>query len=173
MSVEKVKQSIGFVTVCEEEGGAFGGYLLVNLAGRPLEFHCTTPVKPNRAQEILYGESLVPYLYGELIGAALVKKSKLQPAWILTDQTPVLSIRESVDVLVGCLVESAVDELTVSDPIQLGGTQVVTSARYRKDLPKIEAIWREHTREFDLWEPFERIRSAIQEAQRNRSNRAA
>ena len=42
--------------------------MLLNLAGRPLEFHCTAPVKPNRVQQILYGPSLQPYLYGEQIG---------------------------------------------------------------------------------------------------------
>ena len=54
---------LGFLTVVEHaELGLLGGYLLLNAAGRPLEFHCTAPVKPNRAQEILYGPTLRPYL---------------------------------------------------------------------------------------------------------------
>ena len=57
---------MGFLTVVEHpEFGLFGGYLLLNWAGRPLEFHCTAPLKPNRAQEILYGPTLEPFLYGE------------------------------------------------------------------------------------------------------------
>ena len=54
------------------EQGLFGGYLVLNLLGRPLEFHCTAPVRPNRAQEILYGPTLDPYLCGERIGQTLV-----------------------------------------------------------------------------------------------------
>ena len=54
---QKVSQPVlGFLTVLEHpQHGLFGGYLLLNLAGRPVEFHCTAPVKPNRAQQILYG----------------------------------------------------------------------------------------------------------------------
>lgn len=48
--------ALGFLTVVEhKQHGLFGGYLVLNQVGRPLEFHCTAPVKPNRAQEILYG----------------------------------------------------------------------------------------------------------------------
>ncbi|MBL9124077.1 MAG: hypothetical protein JNG90_10630, partial [Planctomycetaceae bacterium] len=47
--------ALGFLTVVEHEQlGLIGGYLLLNLSGRPLEFHCTAPLKPNRAQQILY-----------------------------------------------------------------------------------------------------------------------
>ena len=72
--------SLGFLTVVEHaELGLLGGYLLLNAAGRPLEFHCTAPVKPNRAQEILYGPTLKPFLYGEQIGQTLLTRSKLTP----------------------------------------------------------------------------------------------
>ncbi len=64
---------IGFLSVIEhDELGLFGGYLVLNMAGRPLEFHCTSPVRPNRAQEILYGPTLRPFLFGEQIGQALL-----------------------------------------------------------------------------------------------------
>ena len=53
------KPALGFLTVVEHpQHGLFGGYLLLNHGGRPLEFHCTAPIKPNRAQEILYGPTL-------------------------------------------------------------------------------------------------------------------
>src|SRR6266404_1210747 len=51
--------AVGFLTVVSSEPhGLVGGYLVLNALGRPLEFHCTAPVKPNRAQEILYGATL-------------------------------------------------------------------------------------------------------------------
>src|SRR5688500_11494160 len=59
-------QALGFLTVVEhDQFGLVGGYLILNSSGRPLEFHCTAPVKPSRAQQILYGPTLTPYLYGE------------------------------------------------------------------------------------------------------------
>ncbi|MGW8256618.1 MAG: hypothetical protein ACWGMZ_03940, partial [Thermoguttaceae bacterium] len=62
----KTKTALGFLTIIQhEQHGLFGGYLLLNTSGRPLEFHCTAPIKPNRAQEILYGPTLESFLYGE------------------------------------------------------------------------------------------------------------
>jgi hypothetical protein len=61
--------SFGFLSsVHTAEHGYFGGYLIVSELGRPLEFHCTSPVRPSRAQEILYGPTLQAYLLGEDAG---------------------------------------------------------------------------------------------------------
>ena len=57
--------TFGFLTVVESAAhGVFGGYLLVDVLGRPVEFHCTTPVKVTRAQQILYGATLHGHLHG-------------------------------------------------------------------------------------------------------------
>ncbi|MEX0819740.1 MAG: hypothetical protein WD070_09095, partial [Pirellulaceae bacterium] len=91
--------SVGFLTVQEfADLGLIGGYLILNVVGRPLEFHCTAPVRPNRAQEILYGPTLAPFLYGEQIGQTLVAKGKSRPLFVCTDVEPVLSAREFVPV---------------------------------------------------------------------------
>jgi len=89
---------LGFLTVVEHaELGLFGGYLVLNRAGRPLEFHCTAPIRPNRAQEILYGPSLRPFLYGEQIGGTLIRHAKTTPVAILTDCEPALAVREHIE----------------------------------------------------------------------------
>lgn len=88
---------IGFLTIIEHpRHGFIGGYLVLNPAGRPIEFHCTTPVRANRAQEILYGSSLYPYLYGEQIAQTLVSKSKTTVNFLLTDQLPVLALQDFI-----------------------------------------------------------------------------
>src|SRR5437870_9020717 len=97
MSAESPKSArcIGFLTIVENvELGLLGGYLLLNAAGRPLEFHCTAPLKPTRTQEILYGPTLKPYLYGEQIGRTLLTKSKATPILVCTDSEAVLAARE-------------------------------------------------------------------------------
>ena len=85
-----------FTVVAHEPHGLFGGYLLLNLAGRPLAFHCTAPVKPSRAQEILFGPTLEPYLVGEQIGQALVAKGQPAPFLICTDTQIGLCLREFI-----------------------------------------------------------------------------
>ena len=85
------KPAIGFLTVIDHpQHGLFGGYLVLNLAGRPLEFHCTAPIKPNRAQQILYGPTLESFLYGEQIGSTLLGHAKTSPLAVCTDREPVL-----------------------------------------------------------------------------------
>ena len=76
----KSAATLGFLTVLEHaQHGLMGGYLVLNPSGRPLEFHCTAPIKPNRAQQILFGPTLEPYIYGEQIAQALVNKSTHEP----------------------------------------------------------------------------------------------
>ena len=46
---------LGFLTAIEvPDKGLTGGLLVTNHYGRPLEFQCTTPVRANATQEILY-----------------------------------------------------------------------------------------------------------------------
>ncbi len=98
MPESPLKPALGFLTVISDpQAGFFGGYLVLNWAGRPLEFHCTAPIKPNRAQQILYGPTLEPYLYGEQIGRALVRKTQHAPSLICTDVPAALALRPYVE----------------------------------------------------------------------------
>ena len=92
------KTALGFLTVvADPQYGLCGGYLILNPAGRPLEFHCTTPIKPNRAQEILYGPTLESFLYGEQIGRTLIQQGGESPLVVFTDVEPVLCARLRAD----------------------------------------------------------------------------
>jgi hypothetical protein len=184
----------GFLTVVEHpQHGLFGGYLVLNSAARPLEFHCTTPLKPNRAQEILYGPTLRPYLYGEQIGQALLAKGTAQPLLLCTDQQDVLAARSFAGMPLALVLpeeaETPPDSTAGGSPsgavhqqslrvdaahAGLGSLTVFHAGRRRLAVEREhradEAIVRERltalSEHFDLQEPFERIREAIEEAQR-------
>jgi hypothetical protein len=119
-----LKSAIGFLTVLDDpQHGLFGGYLLLNLAGRPLEFHCTAPVKPNRAQQILYGPTLEAFLYGEQIGHTLLDHAKTEPLVVCTDREPVLAVRDLVSLPVALVLPAedqaspaAAEEMTAVSP---------------------------------------------------------
>lgn len=94
-----ITELLGFLTVVEYPRlGLVGGLLILNPAGRPVEFHCTIPVRANRTQEILYGSSLYPFLYGEQIARTLVSKAKSVPELLLTDSMPVLAVQDFTDI---------------------------------------------------------------------------
>ncbi len=91
-------EHLGFLTVLDHPRlGLIGGFLILNAMGRPLEFHCTTPVKANRAQEILYGNTLEPYLYGEQIARTLISRAKTPVGFVVTNVAPVLTAQDCIE----------------------------------------------------------------------------
>jgi hypothetical protein len=176
------KTAIGFLTVVEHaQHGLFGGYLVLNACGRPLEFHCTAPVKPNRAQEILYGPTLQGFLYGEQIGQTLLGRGSRQPLLVCTDCEPVLAMRPFVSMPVALVLPGEADTPT-QDPtgrrfrvdgphagprlttFQLGVNRLAV-APTADDPSALATRFAELVESFDLLEPFGRIRAAIDEAQ--------
>lgn len=176
-STTKSPPAIGFLTVVEDpHGSLFGGYLLLSSAGRPLQFHCTAPIRANRAQQILYGPTLGDYLYGEQIGQALVRKATLDPAVVCTDEPRVLAVAEfcrcPVVLVEGC---GTSQEATDGDSARLSGERMKRFELAGRRLAvgtagENEAALRVRLAPFvemiDLAEPFGRIRQAVEEARR-------
>jgi len=152
---------LGFLTVIEHaELGLLGGYLLLNPAGRPLEFHCTAPVKPTRTQEILYGRSLMPFLCGEHIGQTLIRRSKLTPLVVCTDREEVLAAREGVDLPMALVLT---EDTAADGQFALARCKVTAS---QPDQAAVQTSWPAQADGLDLLEPFARIREALDEAQK-------
>jgi hypothetical protein len=179
-STVKSLPSLGFLSVVEHaELGLLGGYLLLNAAGRPLEFHCTAPVKPSRAQEILFGPTLQPYLYGEQIGQTLLTRSKLTPLVVCTDSWAMLAVRDHTHVPVVLVATGGRESLAESDspsriplpakdsrPLRFGHNELLLPAAYTADEQTIRDHWPSQADHLDLAEPFARIREALDEAQK-------
>lgn len=147
-----------------------GGMLLVNSIGRPVEFHCSTPVSANRTQEILYGTTLKQFLACEQIGASLLKHSRKMPAIVLIHQPELLPLHGLTNqpvVLVGAA-ETAIDSSWMNErlavPFQLGSQQLLIVALQPEVSGTQKALSAFHAA-LPIDEPFERIRQAIEEAQ--------
>jgi hypothetical protein len=134
----------GYLLVLEDTDHGFtGGYLVVSHRGRPLEFHCTEPLQTNRAQEILFGPTLRPYIVGEQIGATLLAKARLKADLLLvTDADAALAGRVA-----------GLDTMVIAD-------HPMSSSDSQK--PLLERL----AESIDIAEPIERVREAILEAQR-------
>ncbi len=171
---EKSVPTLGFLAVCELEGrGLVGGYLLLNTAGRPLEFHCTAPVRPSRAQEILYGPTLEPFLYGEQIGRALVEKPTAAPVAVFADHPAVLAAQAflSAPLAVVVTVNQRAFASTKFHRFEFGGCSLAVPVDKESDAAALVERLTAHGVSFDLAEPFERIREAVREAHRDASTR--
>jgi hypothetical protein len=182
----KSNAALGFLTVVEHaQYGLFGGYLVLNKAGRPLEFHCTAPIKPNRAQEILYGPTLESFLYGEQIGQTLINQAGVSPLLICTDQELALSAREYISTPMTLVLppegegaeapaEGEAGRVLRLDnahagprlaTFRLGRNRLALPERAEDDRRLIAERLADLADSFDLAEPFQRIRDAIEEAQ--------
>ncbi|MFM7108452.1 MAG: hypothetical protein ACKOZU_07630 [Planctomycetaceae bacterium] len=158
--------AFGFLTVVESPShGIFGGYLLLDASGRPLEFHCTAPVKVSRAQEILYGPTLHGHLHGRQIGGALLAEGGVPPVVVLTDQEPMLHVRQHTSLPVALVRRAGTGDAAAGFTVgaayvAAAGDDAAREAAIRERLSELGAA-------VDLCEPFERIRAAIDEAQRH------
>ncbi|MDX1926411.1 MAG: hypothetical protein SFV81_07835 [Pirellulaceae bacterium] len=175
-SNSKTLLALGFITVRHHvEHGYFGGYLILNQLGRPLEFHCTLPVKPSRAQSLLYGPTLDDFICGEQISKALVTKAKLKPSLLLTDCSSVLAFEQVGDEPIALVDsgETSNQESHLRRPhradmnlkrigasamrCSVTASSTATSELLSEIAPKLAP-------NFDLTEPFQRIAEALLEA---------
>jgi hypothetical protein len=154
---------LGFLTAVEdEERGVVGGLLVTNRFGRPLEFQCTTPVKPNRTQQILFGPHLKPYILAELIGKTLLEKVGVKPHLVLTEAAALLDLREQVSVPVASLTEDDADPAD-DKTLPLGRQRLRFHHGHAEDRALIARQASLIPETADLKEPFERVREALAE----------
>jgi hypothetical protein len=148
---------------------------------------------PSRAQQILYGPTLEPYLLGEQIGSSLIAAAKLAPRLILTDSAQFEPIKNHLDVplvlVAGSLRPTSLtaaprqieqesdassrgaDEKSAGHPAWCRPFDVVNCwlqlpigmESQRDVVAQLLAMLAERVA---LAEPFERIHEAIREAQR-------
>jgi len=200
MSPDSIK-NWGFLTVMEHQRhGLIGGYLVLNPLGRPVEFHCTTPVRANRAQEILYGATLDAFLYGEQIAQILIERAKNKPYAVLTKRPQILAVQEFVKMPI-CYIghdvpasekkrlmintendnhDGSPEECEImTDIASVPGLSSFrwseqSIGRYKLAIPELAtrptsetvAELKNVSSAIDFLEPFERIRLAIEEAQK-------
>ncbi len=163
---------LGFLTTLEvEPKGLIGGLLVTNRFGRPLEFHCTAPIRASKTQEILYGRTLRPYLKCDLIGQTLLQRTAVKPDVVLTCDAELLPLRELQEIPVACCGDS--QESTDDPPpatLQIAGqTLRFHSAHQQDDADRLKRHSSRLPQDADLSEPLDRVREALAETARSGS----
>ena len=148
--------------------------MITNQIARPLEFHCTMPVKPSRAQELLYGPTMDAFVCGEQIARALVTKAKVKPALVLADCPAVLALSTVSDVSVAQLLFEHRDEhpyfrLPLGSAGELAQKQIdswrfALLTTHPNSARQLEQTLVEVGVNIDLTEPFQRVTEALLEA---------
>jgi len=164
--------TVAFYTVEESEfTGWTGGLLVLSASGRPVEFQCTLPIRPTRTHEILYGPTLRDFLIGEAIGSTLIKRCRHTPSLLCCNQPEALQLESVCGSPIALVSEAAErDEGPITDEMLPGYDHCeLAGSTLRVAVERIEAV-REIITQLpfmpDMLEPFDRIREAISEAQK-------
>jgi hypothetical protein len=172
--------TFGYLSMVKSaEHGYFGGYLVIDYAGRPLEFHCTAPIRPSRAQQILYGPTLEPFLLGEQIAGALLQAAQLKPSLVVVDCDAALQAQLRIGVPVVLLCENSDKTPDAStggarlpsnahagNSFAIGNYDFQAACGFEPQCDDVVQLLTSLARHVDLAEPFGRIEDAIREAQR-------
>jgi len=161
MAASEEDFKLGFLATIALPGGGFvGGLLVTNRHGRPLEFQCTTPVRPTRSQEILFGDSLKPYLLGEVIAETLIRKATVKPDIVLTEDDAVLEVRSHIDRPAGLVFEAPGED---GESIRVGRQRLRFHDGHRHDRDVVSERAKAIHEAVDMTEPFRRVREALEE----------
>ncbi len=164
---------LGFLTAVElAEIGFCGGLLLLNERGRPLEFHCNSPIQPSRTQHILYGSTLRSFLLTEAIALRLVEKCSKPPAAILTNLPELWELSRHVAMPIGLVpTDQTSSDLILSTDganrwkhFEIASQAVAVATNEPDRRVELEALLQDFAQRLPLAEPFQRIQNAIDEA---------
>lgn len=179
MSEEKQSEAremhIGFLDYLDLESGAAyrGAILITDSWGKPLEFRCTAPVRPNPVQRTLYGQRLLPHMAVELFGVPLLRNVQEKPGIVLVQnefffdlrrhtEFPLVRIRQQ-----GTQVKVSEDEKPSTSLLDSASGKfqpiiVEQHPEYPDDRQTCLETLRDLFQRWDIIEPFERLKKALE-----------
>ena len=158
--------------------GYLGGLLVTDETGIPQEFRCTHPLRPTAPQKALYGDTLKPHIFNQLVGLPLIRASTTSPVFCCVEEPILLQLGDDVNLPVVHL-QRLGEVLAVDAPQANGlkspqkprridservGFQPISANFGHGHEPDLETILDDLQRVFnqiDLLEPFDRITTAI------------
>jgi len=167
--------NLAFVTLMEVEDGILrGGILVTDDHGKPVEFRCTSPIRPNPVQRTLYGGTLMPHIAVELVGKPLVQAVQAALDVVLVQNEEFLSLRTRCDKPL-LLARRQGEDMQLSEDSDKSRPEEVLSSPSGKFAPVVVTCHWDYPNDIaqckeglgwmfsncDLVEPFERVKTAL------------
>lgn len=163
---------LAYFYICEVSTGIHrGGLLTVDERGRPIDFRCTSAIRPNALQRILYGSTMTDHLGIDLCAVPLVQEMPERPDVILVRSFDPAALGAHTDVPVVRMDRQAQADVPGGgqDVIEIvasasGLFETVTLSGQpgrEEDLTVAAGHVREIGSRIDPMEPFERIAAAL------------
>jgi hypothetical protein len=166
--------SVGYVSIVELGSGLYrGGMLLVDWRGKPQDFRCTSAIKPNTIQRVLYGGTLIEHMALKLCGLPLLHALPKTPTVLLADCPELLLLRTHADIpslwirrqgeiqSSGKTIGIVGGELIASEGGVFDTVLASCCADYGEDLAEAVETVRQLGQALDPLEPFARISAAL------------
>lgn len=161
------KTRIAYVDISAfDDGSVRGGVLVTDIESRPYEFRVTSPIKPTRLQTMLYGKSLVDYMYGELICLPLLQAVKENITLAVCRDEHLLVARPNLSIPLVVMRKS--DQGTEIRGI--GTATIFTHDSFSGEQAQAEILLNGMSKKFDPFEPFERTKLAVSEVHKQKIN---
>lgn len=169
------KQKIGFLSLYDLEtlDTYVGSLLVTDNNGVPLEFKCTHSVKPTAIQKTLYGDKLKPYIAVALCGVPLLNSISNKPDILCINipfildiraeiETPTLLIRRAGEII-NLGTDNKNEKHRIENVAGVFQSIVIQSHQDKKEeAQKYTSTINELFNNFDLIEPFERMKKSIE-----------
>ncbi len=154
---------LGFIEIVNfQDFSVRGGLLVTDVQTRPYEFRVTSPIKPTQLQQILYGSTLTEFIFAELICVPLLKACKEEINLVIVNQHFLLNMRPKVSIPV----------IYINKQNEKNGNHNLFDYQIHKNFKTEEEsakyyidLLAENT---DIFEPFERIKTAVNEVHLNK-----
>lgn len=172
---------IGFIDSAYLDDGSCirGGILITDEGTKPLAFHATDAIRPTGLQKTLYGDVLETHILTQLIGIPLLKAVQVKPLLCLVNNKLFLEMRPRVETPILWIARHGDSDAhlpAVYRSVEADAQQLITSSvgtfepvllvphkDYDVDRSSFRDMLAEVFRYRDLVEPFERIRTALEE----------
>ncbi|MCX7427490.1 MAG: hypothetical protein NTW96_17910 [Planctomycetia bacterium] len=165
-----------YIDIQELEGGHSirGAALVTDAATEPIEFRCTSAIRPTLLQKTLWGKRLEGHIACHLVGRPLLDALSNRFGLVIVRKPEFVELRASIEVPLVQLLRNEelakVSPLTSTDGdddmLQDTGGQfepivLKTHRKHRDDLNVAREILTDTFRSHNVLEPFERIKNAL------------
>jgi hypothetical protein len=167
---EQTDLKLAFLDTSVFDDGAVirGAALVTDSETRPLEFRCTSSIKPTSLQRVLYGNTLDEYVLVELISVPVMKVAKEKPNLILVRNALFLQARPLLQYPVVLISRDSKTALAPDTSDALKPIVISSHRDFSAEASTARQMLATLMQKRDLLEPFERVRIALAEAHKQK-----
>ncbi len=168
---ENIRLAFLGIEMFENGTATRGAILITDIDTKPYEFRITSPVRASFFQRALYGNTLDDYMHIDLISVPLIKELREEVDLVIISSPPLLRIRPKISIPVALISgdEKPSDNKSDEDKAK---TEKLFTITTHNEFPSESSIAQSLLvpimEKRDLLEPFERIKTALIEAHKQK-----